>query len=89
MKGGNRRQCRTCEQWITKANFARHRRMCDERHGEREGEERQIREGMGRGREKVKECNRCGRALSTVNMACNQSSCRVWDPGEGTKPLMG
>ena len=74
-EAGNRRQCGTCGEWITRDNFAQHRRMCNERHGKGEGEEQQVREGRGRGMGRVKECDRCGQMLSASNMARHQNSC--------------
>ena len=52
-----RRECGKCGAWVTIANYARHRR------GEK------VRAVAGRGRGRVRECERCGRELSEANMA--------------------
>ena len=77
MSGGARRECENCNEWVTKANYARHRRMCL-------NEERMERDGGVRG--KTKDCERCSRVLSVANMARHLRGCQVWDPGGGAKP---
>ena len=73
-----RRECENCNEWVTKANYARHRRMCL-------NEERMERDGGVRG--KTKDCERCSRVLSVANMARHLRGCRVWDPGGGSQAL--
>ena len=46
-------------------------------------------ENARRMRGKVKECERCGRVLSTSNMARHLRGCWVWDPGGVAEPLTG
>ena len=84
---GNRRECGRCGKWLTKGNYARHVRRCNERAGEEEeagrdgGDEARVRT-----RGKVGNCQLCGRVVSLANMARHQRSCRVWDPGGGPNP---
>jgi len=73
---GNRRECEVCGVWITKANYARHVRVCRERAGV------DVRADVGpRGRRES--CPLCGVVVSRSNMARHQRSCRVWDPAGG------
>ena len=76
---GNRRECDICESWVSRANYARHRRNCGSGEGRGEGAEG----GEVRTRGRVAECPLCGRIVSYSNMARHQRSCRVWDPGGG------
>ena len=73
---GNRRECAVCGSWVSRGNYARHRRACVGVDDEEVG-------GGTRTRGRTAECQLCGRTLSYSNMARHQRSCRVWDPGGG------
>ena len=79
---GDRRECVRCGNWVSRGNYARHRRGCGGVDGgEDEGGGGDVGGNRTRGRTAV--CQLCGRTLSHSNMARHQRSCRVWDPGGG------
>ena len=79
---GGRRECLQCGSWVSRGNYARHRRGCGGVDGsEDEGGGGGVGGNRTRGRTAV--CQLCGRTLSHSNMARHQRSCRVWDPGGG------
>ena len=84
---GGRRECGRCGEWVSRGNYARHRRRCDEPPPPQPPvrEEGAVGGGAGvvRTRGRTAECQRCGRIVSYSNMARHQRSCMVWDPGGG------
>ena len=86
---GGRRECARCGSWVSRGNYARHRRRCGVLDGgEGEADEGESEAGGGdagetRTRGRTAECQLCGRTLSHSNMARHQRSCMVWDPGGG------
>ena len=93
--GGSRRECVECGEWVSRTNFARHVRGCRDRRGGTVADVGEVSGASGergggstgeRTGGRVAECQLCGRTLSYTNMARHQRSCRVWDPGGGSRP---
>ena len=87
---GDKRRCGLCGKQITKPNYARHIRSCQNKNTEAAQNERERmretereRAGQRGNRGKVRRCGSCGGWLSAANMARHQRSCMVWDPGGG------
>ena len=74
-----RRECGTCNERVTKSNYARHRKKCTGEGLRAEDEEDRV------GRKA--RCQYCGRWLSYANMARHERVCLVWDPGGGPNPI--
>ena len=79
---GGRRECVRCGNWVSRGNYARHRRCGVLDGSESEADEGESEAGGGdagetRTRGRTAECQLCGRTLSHSNMARHQRSCRV------------
>ena len=83
---GNRIECGRCGRWVSKSNYARHRRGCGGEEGaEAENGAEERRGGMVRGRTRA--CEECGKVITVRNMARHMDTQhRVWDPGGGPRP---
>ena len=84
---GDRWQCGGCKRWVSRANYARHVRMC----GRVEVAGRDVGVGIRRGGlVRMVTCGGCGREMRAGNLATHQRGRAEYGTREvGNKPLTG